>query len=148
MTEAQTIEDSIQTAEYSVPIENKIFLSDEEKETIKKLHRKVGSFFKGKTKNGELTRYSPNTMAKSIMEIFEIVTLMDTEEIYRYNLQNGKWQNDGINLVKHTIEKILVSEATKYRKIDAIDSLKCLTWGKRNFLSPPKNEICLKNGVL
>jgi putative DNA primase/helicase len=81
------------------------------------------------------------------MNIFSLKTVKDTEEIFRYDPDLGIWKNDGEQVVRKAVEKILISESNNYRKSNTLGSITSLTYTDREFFKQSGEAVCLENGV-
>lgn len=115
---------------------------------IKIAHTNLARYFKHVNKEGKLSGFIPNNLARTICEIYKFKTLKDTEEVYRYNSKLGIWTADGEPLIKQTAKKILISEANTARINDTLNMVRYSTYIKRSDFDSDQHLLVVANGLL
>lgn len=89
-----------------------------------------------------------NDTAKWVIEQFKIITLKETDVIYRYEWGDGIYVPDGEILVKTELEKYFQHKCTTATVNEILNKIRRLTYKPLSlFTENNKKLLCLKNGV-
>jgi len=117
----------------------------EEVKELQQDEKEAYDFTKYFDKPEALEGFNHDVLAKDIMDDFEFKKLRDSEEVYVY--KEGRYQENGRQVIEEEIEKRLASEATTRRVEETRDKIERNSYIKRKDFQPPQRKICLKNGV-
>lgn len=86
--------------------------------------------------------------AKLLIKQFKLVTLKETDVIYKYSWKDGIYVSDGEILVKTELEKYFKHKCNTAAVNEIINKIRRLTYQPLStFTEANKKMICLKNGV-
>jgi len=86
-----------------------------------------------------------NTLAKHLIQIHQIITLEETNEIYYYT--KGAYKKLGEAYIKKEASKILATTNIRLSR-EIINAVKCRSYKNAERNKPAPELVCLKNGIL
>ncbi|MBC7219060.1 MAG: hypothetical protein H5T49_02855, partial [Hadesarchaea archaeon] len=91
-------------------------------------------------------QFIPKMLADDIMRHHHFITHRESGEIYYYT--DGYYRPKGETLIEEECRKRLADLATEHRVKEVVYHIRETTYRNSKDFNPPKNLICLRNGVL
>lgn len=106
----------------------------------------IRDLFKSSEKgtSGEATQGA----AQQLLEEFDLITVEETDEIWRYNPDTGIFTQDGVARLRKRLADGLNFTYSRSRVTDILHRVRSETYVKRESLGAPEDMVCVANGVL